>query len=134
MSGLIQELFRANLYKANQGKNARLSTAIAVAIIFICGAYTLYVHTSNLLVGGTVLGIITAFGCWFAYRLVNWPRFAEFLITVESEMMKVSWPGKQEVIISTFVVLIVLAIIAVMIFVFDTVWYVLFKYVFQILP
>lgn len=33
------------------------------------------------------LGVV---GIWFGYRLVNWPRFADFLISVEAELNKVS--------------------------------------------
>ena len=32
---------------------------------------------------------------WFAYRLVNLSSFADFLIAVEVEMTKVSWPSRD---------------------------------------
>ena len=37
-------------------------------------------------------------GVWLGYRLVNIPRFADFLIAVEAEMNKVSWPSRGELI------------------------------------
>ena len=30
--------------------------------------------------------VLFAFGAWFAYRIINWPTFADFLISVEAEM------------------------------------------------
>jgi hypothetical protein len=42
-------------------------------------------------------GLLLAAGLWSVYRLVNMPRFADFLIAVESEMAKVSWPTGGEV-------------------------------------
>ena len=35
---------------------------------------------------------VLAFGLWLGYRIVNVPQFADFLIAVEAEMNKVSWP------------------------------------------
>ena len=35
---------------------------------------------------------------WISYRLVNIPAFADFLIAVEAEMNKVSWPTRHELI------------------------------------
>ena len=136
MNGLMKELFRVDLYKNSQGRIARRLSMVAVAVIFICGAYSLYVNlTSNLSLGlrGLVCGLIAAFGCWFAFRLVNWPSFADFLVSVEAEMMKVSWPSYHETYISTLVVLVVLALLALFIFIYDNIWFVVFRYFFWII-
>ncbi len=37
-------------------------------------------------------------GLWLCFRLVNMPRFADFLIAVEAEMNKVSWPTRPRVV------------------------------------
>lgn len=52
--------------------------------------------------------IVLAVGAWAAFRAVNIPRFAEFLISVENEMGKVSWPSRGELFRSSLVVLIVI--------------------------
>ena len=51
-------------------------------------------------------GTILLFGLWFGWRLINWVTFGDFLISVEGEMAKVSWPSKQELQSATIVVLI----------------------------
>ena len=45
---------------------------------------------------------------WVSYRLVNVPGFADFLIAVEAEMNKVSWPTRTELFRSSIVVLIMI--------------------------
>ncbi|MDR1270647.1 MAG: preprotein translocase subunit SecE, partial [Planctomycetaceae bacterium] len=67
-------------------------------------------------------------GMWFGYRLVHWPVFADFLVSVESEMVKVSWPGKAELYSSTIVVLVMFAILSAMIYLFDLVWVFIFNF------
>ena len=50
-------------------------------------------------------GALLAAGLWLCFRIVNLPRFAEFLIAVEAEMAKVSWPTSTEVFRSSAVVI-----------------------------
>lgn len=136
MAGFVQELFRANFYKPLQGKKTRLLSGLAVGVIFICGAWAFFSQISGVLdqaISGPIAGVIAAFGCWLGFRLIHWPPFAEFLISVEAEMMKVSWPSKPEMISSTVVVLIVLALLALVIFVFDIAWMFIFRYFFKII-
>ena len=53
------------------------------------------------------------------YILVNRPRVAGFLVEVEGELRKVSWPTRREVLGSTLVVLILMAVLAAYIFLVD---------------
>ena len=46
------------------------------------------------------------------YWLVNKPSIADFMIAAEGEMKKVSWSSKQEITVSTFIVIIVVLIMA----------------------
>ena len=41
--------------------------------------------------------VIAAIAAWVIFRLLNWPLFAEFLISVEAEMNRESWASKLEV-------------------------------------
>jgi preprotein translocase subunit SecE len=70
-----------------------------------------------------------AAGAWVCYRAVNVPRFADFLIAVQAEMNKVSWPSQQELIRSSIVVIVVIVILAVVLFTFDVVWAMVFKFI-----
>ena len=65
---------------------------------------------------------IVAAGAWFAYRLVNIPRFADFLISVEAEMDKVSWASKDEVFRATVVVVTTMLFLGAVLFVYDVFW------------
>ena len=81
--------------------------------------------------GGVYLvgGLIVLLGIWLAFRMVNMPRIAEFLIAVEAEMVKVSWPGKKEVYVTTIVVIVVMMILCVLLAAYDLFWHVLFDWI-----
>jgi preprotein translocase SecE subunit len=72
-------------------------------------------------------GLILALGAWFSYRLVNVPAFADFLIAVEAEMNKVSWPSRGELTRASMVVLILIVALAFVLFGFDVTWHWLFQ-------
>ena len=46
------------------------------------------------------------------FWLVNKPMIADFMIAAEGEMKKVSWSSKQEIVVSTFVVIAVVILMA----------------------
>lgn len=59
---------------------------------------------------------------WMIFRAVNYPRFADFLISVEAEMDKVSWPSRRELYRSTMVVLCTMFFLGFMLLTFDALW------------
>jgi preprotein translocase subunit SecE len=67
-----------------------------------------------------------ALGMWLGYRLINWPRFADFLISVEAELNKVSWPKKTELYRASMVVIFTMALLALLLFCYDAIWQWLF--------
>ena len=73
-----------------------------------------------------VPGLVLAIGLWLSYRVVNLPRFADFLIAVEAEMNKVSWPTRAELLRATLVVIVVVFVLALALFIFDAIWIKLF--------
>lgn len=125
MGALLQEMFRTGLYKRTQGKIARQVTAATLGVIFGVGAWRM----SEWLGGGygksvqyLVPTLVFAVGAWVAYRLVNWPAFADFLISVEAEMNKVSWPSRSELFRASVVVMAVMFILAAVLFTYDIIW------------
>ena len=127
MSELIKELFRVRLYKRSQGRFVRGLTMLALFALFASGAalfgYKGFAGWPNdAVVRWTAAGIMLLTGTWFAFRLIHYPTFADFLISVEAEMVKVSWPSNAEVYSSTMVVLAMFLILSALIFVFDLVW------------
>jgi len=72
-----------------------------------------------------ILGPILLSGLvfWFAWRLVNWPTFADFLIATEAEINKVSWTTRRRLVTDTIVVLVAVAFMTTFLFVVDIVWF-----------
>ena len=59
---------------------------------------------------------------WVAWRAVNLPVFAEFLIATEAEMNKVSWTPKRRLAQDTVVVLMTTLILTLFLLVVDLFW------------
>ena len=55
------------------------------------------------------------------FRLVNMPPFADFLISVEAEMNKVSWPTRASCFAASLVVIVVIFLLAAILFAYDLV-------------
>jgi preprotein translocase subunit SecE len=120
----MQKLFSFGLYKRTQGRIARQATFGAIALAIALGCWQL----SGVLRGyGTAIefgvpGLLLLLGWFLAFRLVNWPRFADFLIAVEAEMNKVTWPSRTELIRASAVVLITIFLLATVLFLYDMFW------------
>lgn len=130
----VGEIFHVGLYKPSQGRITRqvtcgvLWTVIALASLRLY--QTLYEADVWQYIGPMALLVV---GFWAAYRAVNYPKFADFLIAVEAEMNKVSWPSKGELIRSSVVVIFVIFMLAVVLFGYDVLWQYLFKNVLGVL-
>ena len=124
MTSFWEELIQAGVYKRNQGRITRQVTFATMAIIVFLGTMSLYqfgiTWTDSMRYG--VASIVLLVGLWLSYRTVNYPRFADFLIAVEAEMNKVSWPSKKELIRSSLVVLFVILALTTVLFFFDIFW------------
>ena len=117
----LNNLLRTDLYKRTQGKIVRQATCIVVWIIFALGAWRLYdfmLEYSQAVRIGTATVVLAA-GLWIGYRLVNEPTFADFLIAVEAEMNKVSWPSQVELIRASLVVIILIFGLTLVLFSYD---------------
>lgn len=124
-SSFWNELLRVGLYKRNQGRLTRQLTVVAFALVVFLGAWTMsqafLLDSSTPVRYGIPLGI-SVVGAWAVYRLVNYPRFADFLISVEAEMDKVSWPSRQELYRATAVVLATMFLLSAVLFLYDWFW------------
>ncbi len=69
---------------------------------------------------GVPLAVLAA-GLWASFRLINLPRFADFLISVEAEMSKVSWPARSELWRASTVVIVVIFFLAATLYAYDIV-------------
>jgi preprotein translocase subunit SecE len=123
-SPLFSELFHLGLYKPSQGRLVRRVTFAALAIAVALGAWRLsiYLQQFGQALEYAVPTLVLAAGVWIAFRAVNMPRFADFLIAVEAELNKVSWPSRGELVRSTIVVLITILLLTVVLFAYDILW------------
>lgn len=137
---LLRELFSLSVYKRQQGRVARQATFAALALALAIGVWRLS-QQLPVWFGGSgpggmsaagidlgvirflVPGVLLALGVWFCFRAVNIPRFADFLIAVESEMTKVSWPSKDEVVRSSAVVIFLIFALAAILAAYDLFWW-----------
>lgn len=121
----VLNLFRTTIPKPNQGKQARLWTAVGLAILVVAGIYRLYVTQLGDTSPWTRYGTSAALGLvlgWIVFRIVQYPPFVDFLIATEAEMNKVSWTSRDDLYRATTVVLTSVVIMALYLFVVDWVW------------
>jgi preprotein translocase subunit SecE len=133
----LGELFHIGVYKRSQGRVTRQATFAALAAGVALGVWRFSVYFGPTFRGrlgdrlgpevGQFLGYATALtlllaGLWLCYRAVNVPRFADFLIAVEAEMNKVSWPSRAELYRASAVVIFVIFTLSLLLFGFDLVW------------
>jgi preprotein translocase subunit SecE len=125
-AGFWANMSEPALYKRNQGRMTRQLSAVGAALLVFLGVWTL----SNGPLGGSGnvwirVGIpvaIGAAGAWAIYRAVNYPKFADFLISVEAEMDKVTWATREDLQRSTMVVIVVMFFLGIVLFTYDLIW------------
>jgi preprotein translocase subunit SecE len=124
VSPFFRELFQLGIYKRSQGRIARQITFATLAVILLLGAWRLSVFliSANHAMRFAMPGALAVVGIWLAFRLVNLPSFADFLIAVEAEMNKVSWPTRGELFRSSMVVIFCIFFLAAVLFGFDLFW------------
>jgi preprotein translocase subunit SecE len=130
---LMQELFASGLYKRNQGKMVRQITALTIWLVAVVAAWRCHalfiapaMGDSNRAISYVIAVLLGGLGCWFGYRLVNWPKFADFLISVEAELNKVSWPTQKELVRASIVVIFTILFLSAILFGYDALWKFLF--------
>ncbi len=135
MGAFFREMLRVGIYKRSQGRITRQVTFAGIAVAIALGLLRLsFTLTGKGLEWQFALpGVLLVLGLWMAYRTVNFPAFADFLIAVEAEMNKVSWPSRPELFRASSVVLILIFILAIVLAVYDVFWKVLLSWGLNIL-
>jgi preprotein translocase SecE subunit len=104
------------IYKHGQGKYTRLWSAVGAAAVMGFGCYRLYEKlgavTNNLWIQ-TMIPVVLFVGLGLVLLWVtNHPSVADFLIAAEGEVKKVNWSSRQEIAVSTFIVVLVVVAMA----------------------
>jgi preprotein translocase subunit SecE len=121
VGAFFQELLSLSIYKRTQGRVARQVTFAALATIVALGAWSLseYYRDRGPELRYYVPLTLLAIGLWASFRIVQMPAFADFLISVEGEMNKVSWPSRGELFRASIVVMVVIFFLAALLFFYD---------------
>jgi len=128
--GFLGELLQTDIYKRTQGRWTRQLTGFIIAGAIAVAGWQI---RSSVLGGASSVWriwvplFVVMGGCWIAYRVVNTARFADFLIAVEAEMSKVTWPSRQELWRSSMVVIVTIFALAAVLLFFDFAWITLLK-------
>ena len=118
-----------DIYKRGQGKYTRLCSVFAGAIIVGAGCWRLYRKLGVWLTGLSAntamwvemmvpVGLFVTLSLFLLW-LVNKHSVANFMIAAEGEMKKVSWSSKQEIAVSTVIVIVVVVSMALLLGVTD---------------
>jgi preprotein translocase subunit SecE len=119
-------------YKWGQGKDTRLYSAVTIAVIAAIGCWRLHEKLKATMDTTQTLGLwlsicvplgLIAVIAGLLYWLSNRPSVADFLISAEGELKKVSFSSKREIAVSTTVVIVVVLLMSAMLgaadFIFD---------------
>jgi preprotein translocase subunit SecE len=123
-----------HVYKSGQGYWTRMGTAAAAVLIlaliarFIYQNIRVYSSASPTLAAGIVAALLAG-AALLGWYYFNKPTVVDFFIATESEMKKVNWTSRRELIGSTKIVIIFMFFIAIMLFLFDL----FFGYFFQLI-
>ena len=131
MSDLLRVLLSVESYRPSQGQIARKATLGALLVIVGLGTWHLWEYlkvsfSNQTLIYGLPLFVLVA-GIWICFRLNNYQKFADFLIAVEGEMYKVSWPTWPVLVNSYLVVIVLIFMLAFALWMFDVIWLVIFR-------
>ena len=118
---------RFAIYKPGQGYWTRVMSAIGAATLVLTGVAWLwarfqawYRDADNLIYYQASMAVIViAFFGALLFYLLNKPRIADFMIATEAEMKKVNWPGRREIIGSTWIVICGAMLMAAWLLTFD---------------
>lgn len=143
MVGLEEQgWFHETAYKRVLGRLVRRLTILGILIVGGTGVYSLVyqgslpdhwvvtvpfsdpAQTFTLLPDAkySVPSLLIALTVWVAWRAVNMPQFAEFLIATEAEMNKVSWSSRKRLAQDTVVVLVCTVAMALFLLAVDLFW------------
>jgi preprotein translocase subunit SecE len=131
----LQERKLFNFYRPEEGHRARALIGIALAVLGLYGCHALWdwlpkgtedfwakklfdlgddqFSVNPAVTLALVLALVVLVG---VFKLVNYARFVDFLIDTESELKKVSWASRRQVMSESIVVLATVIIVGLFVF------------------
>ena len=131
---LIGTMLSGTRHRPTMGLVTRRSTMLTLIIVFGLGIWSLNIWVASNTPSkwlrenaNNICAVLLVASIWFSYRIVHWFKFAEFLIAVQNEMTKVSWPKRPELLRSSFVVILTMFLFTAALFGYDLIWQLLLK-------
>ncbi|MEM7228378.1 MAG: preprotein translocase subunit SecE [Planctomycetota bacterium] len=124
------------IYKKGQGYWTRLMSAIGLGLLVFMGAVWVWDQFKGVEITGVEpiyvsAGAAVLFIAFFAilgYWLIGRKRsVVDFMVATEGEMKRVNWSTRREIVGSTWVIIALTIVVAVLCFLFDAV----FAFIFQ---
>jgi preprotein translocase subunit SecE len=119
------------IYKHGQGKYTRLWSGVGAAAIIGLGCFRLYeklgVLTNNLWMQTMIPAALFVVLVGLLFWVINKPSVADFMISAEGEIKKVSWSSRQEIRDSTLIVVVVVVFLALLLAFSDVILQILFE-------
>ena len=123
------------LYKSGQGRHLRGGTGVAAALVDLVFCYYLWTLLSRYLAENAykpyleygIPAVVFAVLGVAVFFYVNKPNVVDFLVATETEMKKVSWSSRAELVGSTAVVIITVFALALFIYTADTIFIYVFR-------
>jgi preprotein translocase SecE subunit len=126
-----------HIHKKGQGYWTRMGTVAAIGLLGLLTGNFLYSEVDRLLMGPgiakflarihlqdprgayLVVAIFSLLYAWLAFHFMNKPASVDFLIATDSEMKKVNWTTRKELMGSTKVVIGFVFVMAIMLLMYD---------------
>jgi preprotein translocase SecE subunit len=117
------------IYKRGQASYTRLGSALGFALIAGIGCFQLYEKlldvtwieskSTRMLIATMAPSAVFVILGLLIYLFINKPTVSDFLIASEGEIKKVNWSSRKEIAVSTFVVIVVVVLVAILLGVTD---------------
>lgn len=119
------------IYKKGQGYWTRVGSVVGAVIIGAFSAYNVYIELPPLLPGtrqtslkvaAAITAVFVLAYAWFCWWMLNKRSHVDFLIATDSEMKKVNWTTRRELIGSTKIVIGFMFFVALFLFAVDQIF------------
>jgi preprotein translocase SecE subunit len=119
-----------HIYKKGQGHWTRLGTVAGITLVGLLTGHFIWTqcqaYSTQLRWGFILTGAFAVLYTALAFYFLNKPNNVDFLIATDSEMKKVNWTSRKELIGSTRVVIFFMFMVAIMLFVYDQFFWTIF--------
>jgi preprotein translocase subunit SecE len=124
MSANVETSGFSSLDKTKLWLAVAIAVAGLVAFYWLEGRQSIWARSGILIGGFVVAGVLIAFSAFGSF-------LKEFVVESHFELRKIVWPTRQETLQTTLVIFVVVLIISLMLFAFDSILGFIFRWLFS---